>query len=262
MKRRLAELHLAPEYRASVSDFTDELLRWNRQINLVSRDGPRQVISVLRRQCEEMFLAFVSQVLDWNLDDAVPRGAADAPESSLRYLDLGSGAGFPGLIWHASFLAALDGGTHVGPRSWLVEPRGKRAWFLERQVRRFGWSGVGVICDRWGGGECMNTGVDGRGPLVWVISSKALRLEEAEVISGWCRFEGRKHLGRDSRLIICRFLPGEIVDVKGLALKYGICDSPPIDGWERSDFRVVESLNPATDSPKLLVTSYVSGAES
>ena len=55
-----------------------------------------------------------------------------------RWIDIGSGAGFPGLV-----IASLSDSTVV-----LVEPRKRRAAFLEQAVSELGLSNVQVICDR------------------------------------------------------------------------------------------------------------------
>ncbi len=56
-----------------------------------------------------------------------------------HWVDLGSGAGFPGLV-----LAAL----HPSSRWTLVEPRRKRAAFLREVVRAAGAEGIDVVEDR------------------------------------------------------------------------------------------------------------------
>lgn len=61
-----------------------------------------------------------AQLLEWNIS-----GTSHEP-----WIDIGSGAGFPGLV-----IAAL-----VEREIWLVEPRKKRAEFLEQAVRHLGLS--------------------------------------------------------------------------------------------------------------------------
>ena len=62
---------------------------------------------------------------------------AAIPDGAQRLIDLGSGAGFPGLI-----LAAL--GRARGLRVVLVESTGKKATFLERAVRAMGLENVDI----------------------------------------------------------------------------------------------------------------------
>ena len=98
--------------------FVDLLLRWNRRINLVS---PRSAGDVWRRH-----------VLDsLQLLPLVPDGAASL-------LDLGSGAGFPGLV-----LAAA-----TGRKATLVEADKRKAAFLAEASARLGLDGVEVRAER------------------------------------------------------------------------------------------------------------------
>ncbi|MFM2161152.1 MAG: rRNA ((527)-N(7))-methyltransferase RsmG, partial [Pseudomonadota bacterium] len=70
--------------------------------------------------------------------DDVGRGTAGLAFDG-HWVDLGSGAGFPGLV-----LAAL----HPESRWTLVEPRRKRAAFLREVVRASGARGIEVVEDR------------------------------------------------------------------------------------------------------------------
>lgn len=98
----------------SVCVYLDELQRWSRIVNLVSVPDPQTVIRKHVLDC----LALASQL-----------------SFEGRLVDLGSGAGFPGLI-----LAMLDPGRPVG----LIEARRKRAHFLKAVVRRLGLRNVKV----------------------------------------------------------------------------------------------------------------------
>lgn len=60
-------------------------------------------------------------------------------DASGRWVDLGSGAGFPGLV-----LAARHPDAHVQ----LVDSRAKRCAFLEQVVGEAGAEGVTITCDR------------------------------------------------------------------------------------------------------------------
>ena len=98
----------------SVCVYLDELQRWSRIVNLVSVPDPQIVI---RKHVLDCF-ALASQL-----------------SFEGRVVDLGSGAGFPGLI-----LALLDPGRPVG----LIEARRKRVHFLKAVVRRLGLRNVAV----------------------------------------------------------------------------------------------------------------------
>lgn len=67
--------------------------------------------------------------------------AALLPDNAKTLADLGSGAGFPGLIL-AAILAERDGTTT------LIESTGKKAAFLREAARAMGLSGVSVIAER------------------------------------------------------------------------------------------------------------------
>ena len=98
----------------SVCVYLDELQRWSRIVNLVSVHDPPTVIRKHLLDC----LALASRL-----------------SFEGRLVDLGSGAGFPGLI-----LAMLDPGRPVD----LIEARRKRAHFLKAVVRRLELRNVAV----------------------------------------------------------------------------------------------------------------------
>ena len=98
----------------SVCVYLDELQRWSRIVNLVSVPDPQTVICKHVVDC----FALASQL-----------------SFEGRLVDLGSGAGFPGLI-----LAMLDPKQPVD----LIEARRKRAHFLKAVVRRLELRNVAV----------------------------------------------------------------------------------------------------------------------
>jgi|GEM_PF-3313482 len=93
--------------------YLDAVLEWNARIPLVSRANPTAVIARLALQSIAMY-------------GVVLVALGRAPR---RVLDLGSGAGFPGLVW------AL---ANPPQRTVLVERRARKAAFLERMVRVLG----------------------------------------------------------------------------------------------------------------------------
>ncbi|MBU0513166.1 MAG: 16S rRNA (guanine(527)-N(7))-methyltransferase RsmG [Proteobacteria bacterium] len=99
---------LTPADLARFAIYLDELLIWNEVVNLTAITDPARIVTDL----------FLDSML---LHPLLRPGA--------QVLDIGSGAGFPGLI------LAL-----VGPESrfTLVEARQRKASFLEHLVRRFG----------------------------------------------------------------------------------------------------------------------------
>lgn len=95
--------------------YLDLLLKWNRRINLTALRTPDEIIS--RHFLDSLLL--------------LPH----LPETG-RLLDIGSGAGFPGLP-----LKIVRPGLAVD----LVEATAKKASFLKEAVRRLGLSGVNVF---------------------------------------------------------------------------------------------------------------------
>jgi 16S rRNA (guanine527-N7)-methyltransferase len=82
------------------------LIEWNRRVDLVSPAPPGQIIE--RHFLDSLLLLVMAR-----------------PTIGWRVADIGSGAGFPGLVW-----AAVRPDLHLT----LIEPRRKRAAFLERVV--------------------------------------------------------------------------------------------------------------------------------
>jgi len=95
-----------------------ELVKWNKTINLVGAAPLRELVE----------LHFLDSLA------LLPMLQSLCPVSS-PLLDIGSGAGFPGLV-----LKAADPERPVA----LVEPRQKRATFLRHLIRHLGLAGVTV----------------------------------------------------------------------------------------------------------------------
>jgi len=99
-----------------------ELMKWSRRINLIARDTPEdQVI-------ENHFLDSLTLV-------PLLREA----EGPVHLLDIGTGAGFPGLVLACVLPTAAF---------TLVEPRQKRVTFLRHLIRTLGLTNVAVVADR------------------------------------------------------------------------------------------------------------------
>lgn len=114
-----------PISRDTLEGFLDELLTWNPSLGLVSRRGTAEVVASLLRNSFEMW--------EFVIHHGFPPGRATLPES---VADIGSGAGFPGLIW--KLLAPTL-------RLTLIERKERRTLFLERVVRRLALGGVEVL---------------------------------------------------------------------------------------------------------------------
>lgn len=105
---------------ARLARYFEELRKWSRKTNLVSTSASEQEI------IENHFLDSLA---------LLPHLAGD----DVHLLDIGSGAGFPGLV-----CAAAREEMAVA----LVEPRQKRAVFLGHVARTLGLSRVRVLCCR------------------------------------------------------------------------------------------------------------------
>jgi hypothetical protein len=177
-----------------LNEYRRQVLRWNRQINLVSRQDTDDLLQGLIHQCRGCWDRLASS-------DKFDVSAA----SNLWYFDLGSGGGLPGFVWHAQAIAA---GLPVS--TWLVEPREKRAWFLNRLNNLKVTRQVTVLESRWGEVADGDTGQDEGAPHPShvLISLKALRLTDAEVLEGLIPF--LSHSGAvpgGIRVQIARFYP-------------------------------------------------------
>jgi 16S rRNA (guanine527-N7)-methyltransferase len=111
---------LTADLAAAVRGYLELLLLWNRRVNLTSLRDPREILT---RHFGESF--FAARAIS---------GAAG------RLVDLGSGAGFPGLA-----LKILRPQLSVT----LIEPRRKKAVFLREVARRLSLSGVQVLESRF-----------------------------------------------------------------------------------------------------------------
>lgn len=98
-----------------------ELRKWMRRINLVARDTTEE------------------QLIELHFLDSLILAPLVAHHPELHLLDIGSGAGFPGLVLAAVLPEA---------RFTLVEPRQKRAVFLRHVARLLGLNRVQVVKER------------------------------------------------------------------------------------------------------------------
>jgi 16S rRNA (guanine527-N7)-methyltransferase len=106
---------------AGVDAYLNLLLKWNARINLTSVRDP---VEMIRRHFGESFFAAATLL---------------SPEDALAAVDLGSGAGFPGIP-----LAMFAPETQVT----LIEANGRKAAFLNEVVRGLGLKNVRVFNGR------------------------------------------------------------------------------------------------------------------
>ncbi|MEN8006235.1 MAG: RsmG family class I SAM-dependent methyltransferase [Candidatus Krumholzibacteriota bacterium] len=174
--------------------YREQVLRWNRQINLVSRQATRDRLERLILQCRNSWKHL-----------AAAEASGFSPETSLWYFDLGSGAGLPGFIWHLQ--AAADG---IPVRTLLVEPREKRAWFLKRLNSLEGVKPLEVLAGRWENASRGGAGqtAEPANPTNILISLKALHLTDTEVLDGLVPFlPAAEQVPGGLELLIARFYP-------------------------------------------------------
>ena len=98
-----------------------ELMKWSRRVNLIARDTPE------------------AQVVETHFLDSLTLLPFLDGAGEVHLLDVGSGAGFPGLA-----LACV----RPDARFTLCEPRQKRVSFLRHVVRTLGLANVEVVADR------------------------------------------------------------------------------------------------------------------
>jgi 16S rRNA (guanine527-N7)-methyltransferase len=109
-------VHLTPGQVAAFATYLGEIVRWNVRINLTAIRKPEDIVRV----------GFLDSLACLPL----------IPPEAKRAVDIGSGAGFPGVplkiaLPHLSFT--------------LVEASRKKATFLQHTVRQLGMSGVRVV---------------------------------------------------------------------------------------------------------------------
>lgn len=179
-----------PHQAPYLKSFADHLLRWNNSINLISRQSTEELLGDLFRQCLGGFTALWEQFEKWG----VPVAA-----SEVYYFDLGSGGGIPGVLWHHEL--ARKG---VQPKTCLVEPREKRAWFLEKVPGDPNVVPFSTFNGRWGEGACVSEPVSGS--PIYIVSLKALHLNDEEVLGGlMASFESLA----SGCVVLARFYPSE-----------------------------------------------------
>jgi 16S rRNA (guanine527-N7)-methyltransferase len=116
-----------------VSPYLDLLLRWNARINLTAVRDPESIVT---RHFGESF--FAARQLLKKLE-AGGRGQEAGARKQERAIDLGSGAGFPGLP-----LKIFAPGLALT----LIESSQKKAVFLKEAVRTLALTGVDVFAGR------------------------------------------------------------------------------------------------------------------
>ena len=118
---------LSPHTVARMVLYLQELMRWNTRVNLTGLTTERDIIS-------KHFLDSLAAFKLIKPDPTLIR-----PSTGLRVLDVGTGAGFPGLV-----LKLQDPELAVT----LLEPSQKKAAFLHHMIGLLGLSGAAVLIAR------------------------------------------------------------------------------------------------------------------
>lgn len=106
---------------ANISTYIDILLKWNARMNLTAVRDPRQIV---QRHFGESFFA-AQKLLE--------------PEDAFKIVDVGSGAGFPGLP-----IAIYASKSEIT----LIESQSKKAAFLNEVIRSLGLKNARVFSQR------------------------------------------------------------------------------------------------------------------
>lgn len=137
-------VELSPARLAQLRTYLELLLQWNRRVNLTAVREPRQMVR--RLFGESLYLGEVLDLQGW-------------------LVDVGSGAGFPGL---ALKLAAHD------LRVTLVESRKRKCAFLKEVARACAFSNVDVVDERFEAWVKARTGAE----KPTLITTRAVRMQK------------------------------------------------------------------------------------
>ena len=164
---------LSPHTVARLVRYLQELMRWNEKVNMTGLTTERDIIS-------KHFLDSLSAFKLIKPDPGLIR-----PGPGLRVLDVGTGAGFPGLV-----LKLQDPDLAVT----LLEPSQKKAAFLHHMIGLLGISGAVVLIARM---EDLDPGQAGRFDLV---TSRAVQ-------PGLILAEAPRFLASGGRVLLFRASP-------------------------------------------------------
>ena len=140
-----ADQRLTPNDLLYISTYIDLLLRWNARINLTAVRQPVEIVT--RHFGESLFAArhlfpartTLAQLPEPALSEVEGAVQAEQSSASTRLIDIGSGAGFPGLpirIWAPDI------------KLTLIESTQKRATFLREVTRNLTLTNINVFAGR------------------------------------------------------------------------------------------------------------------
>jgi len=111
-----------------LSTYMHEIVNWNNRIALVSRRSTKSVLERLVNQSVALW-DLIGESLE------AQSSGAQGERSLTSFVDVGTGAGFPGIIWKMMSPASP---------ALLIERRERKATFLDRVVRVLGLGDVEV----------------------------------------------------------------------------------------------------------------------
>uniref|UniRef100_A0A0D9WNS0 Ribosomal RNA small subunit methyltransferase G n=1 Tax=Leersia perrieri TaxID=77586 RepID=A0A0D9WNS0_9ORYZ len=130
----VASSSFSPSQQRQVSLYVDALLDWNQRMNLTAVTDEDEVMT---RHVADSLAVLPSIERAYRAHSVSSSGSGDM--EGMRLIDVGSGAGLPGLI-----LAV----ARPGWKFTLLESMRKRCTFLEHAVEVMGLSNVDILCDR------------------------------------------------------------------------------------------------------------------
>src|SRR3989449_1316278 len=116
----------------AISIYIDILSRWNARINLTAVRQPEEIVT--RHFGESLFAA--RRLFPAPMADSQPPADHQRPTTNNRVIDVGSGAGFPGIpikIWAPQ--------VHLT----LIEPNHKKATFLKEVARAITLTNIDIV---------------------------------------------------------------------------------------------------------------------
>jgi len=122
---------------SQIAAYLDLLLRWNARTNLTAVRDPEDIIT--RHFGESLFTAQALFPLHATPPAHLPSSLAPNPSAPLDLIDLGSGAGFPGIPIHI-LVPSL--------RTTLIESQNKKVAFLREVIRALTLTNINVFPGR------------------------------------------------------------------------------------------------------------------
>jgi 16S rRNA (guanine527-N7)-methyltransferase len=131
----MAQRELNAHPKKQLADFRDLLLRWNLRFNLTAIREPEDIDRKLIDDAISMLPAVDDAIVAWSRR----RERGEAANARPRLIDVGSGAGFPGMVLKIA---------HPELKVTLLEATGKKVSFLTSAIEELGLEGIEAIHGR------------------------------------------------------------------------------------------------------------------